>query len=212
MSAQLLLLEPELREVLEPLGLIVFLFWSPPTPSFPPDGAVAGLDDLEGSVRLSFLFGFFFSLANMDCLATREILCCLGELEPGGGGAAVKVVVLPAVLFRVVLVAATGLLVLPAGLAVVVINNPAAVFLDVAELSLLVDGVIEVLARVILGPVEETEETTVLGTALTLLAKVEVIFTWDLALSSDFSLLQVAGTDEACWDLAAVEAVGAVRD
>ena len=61
---------------------------------------------------------------------------------------------------------------------VVVINNPAAVFLDVAaELSLLVDGAMEVLARVILGPEEETEDTTVLGTAFTLLAKVEVIFT-----------------------------------
>ena len=80
-----------------------------------------------------------------------------------------------------------------------VINNPAAVFLEVAaELSLLVDGAMEVLALVILGPEEETEDTTVLGTALTLLAKVDVIFTWDLALSSDFSRLQLAGPDDAC--------------
>ena len=114
MSAQLLLLDPELREVLEPLGLIVFLFWSPPPPGFPPDGAVDGLEDLEGSVRLNFLFGFFFSLANMDCLATREILCCLGELEPAGGGAGVSVVVVPAVLLSDDLVAATGLVVFPA--------------------------------------------------------------------------------------------------
>ena len=57
-------------------------------------------------------------------------------------------------------VAAAGLLDLPVVLAVVVINNPAAVFLELAELSLLVDGVIEVLARVILGP---EEETTVFG-------------------------------------------------
>ena len=201
MSAQLLLLEPELREVLEPVvvGLSVFLFWSPSTPDLPPEGAVAGLDDLEGSARLNFLFGFFFSLANMDCLATREILCCLGELLPGAGGAGgagVSVVVVPAVLVREDLLEAGGLLVLPAAVvAVVVISKPAAVFLEVAELSLLVVVVIEVFARVILGP---EEETTVFGTALTLLAKVDVIFTWDFALSSDFSRLQVAGPDEAC--------------
>ena len=110
MSAQLLLLDPELRELLEPQGLIVFLFWSPPATDFPPDGAVDGLEDLEGSARLNFLFGFFFSLANIDCLATREILCCLGELEPAGGAAGVSV----AVLFRDDLLAATSLVVFPA--------------------------------------------------------------------------------------------------
>ena len=134
----------------------------------------------------------------MDCLATRDILCVLGELEPGGGGAGVNVEGVPAVLVRDDLVAAAGLLDLPVVLAVVVINNPAAVFLELAELSLLVDGVIEVLARVILGPEEETEDTAVLGTALTLLANVDVILAWDLDLSSDFSRLQLAATDEAC--------------
>lgn len=199
MSAQLLLLEPELREVLDPAGLIMFLFGSPPAPTFPPEGAVDGRDDLEGSVLLNFLFGFFFSLANMDCLATRDILCVLGELEPGGGGAGVNVEVVPAVLVRDdLVVAAADLLDLPVVLAVVVINNPAAVFLELAELSLLVDGVIEVLARVILGPEEETDDTAVLGTALTLLANVDVILAWDLDLSSDFSRLQLAATDEAC--------------
>ena len=197
MSAQLLLLEPELREVLEPVGLIVFLFWSPPPPSFPPAGAVAGLEDLDGSGRLSLLFGFFFSLANMDCLATSEILWCFGELEPGAGPAGVSV---GPVLASEDLAAARGLTGLPAVLvvvAVVVINNPAAVFRDVAELVLLVEAVMEVLARVILGPEEDTEDTAVLGAAFTLLAKVEVILAWDLDLSSDFSRLQLAGPAEA---------------
>ena len=194
MSAQLLLLEPELREVLEPVGLIVFLFWSPPPPSFPPAGAVAGLEDLDGSGRLSLLFGFFFSLANMDCLATSEILCCFGELEPGAGPAGVSV---GPVLASEDLAAARGLTGLPAVLVVVVINNPAAVLRDVAELVLLVEAVMEVLARVILGPEEDTEDTAVLGAAFTLLAKVEVIFAWDLDLSSDFSRLQLTGPEEA---------------
>ena len=202
MSAQLLLLEPELREVLEPVvvaGFSLFLFSSPSPPGFPPEGAVEGLDDFEDSVRLNFLLGFFFSLANIDCLATRDILCCLGELLPGGGGGAgVTVMAPPVLVWDDLLEAGRGLLVLPAVVAVVVINRPAAVFLEVAELSLLVEAVMEVMevfARVILGP---EEETTVFGTALTLLAKVDVIFTWDLALSSDFSRLQAGGPDEAC--------------
>ena len=37
----------------------------------------------------TFLLGFLFSLAKIDCLATKEILCCLGDEDPGVGAVAV---------------------------------------------------------------------------------------------------------------------------
>ena len=106
----------------------------PPAPSL----------DLPESSLIDFLFGFFFSLAKIDCLATNESLCCLGELEPAA-------LVLDGL--------EDGLEDIPdaaveaAFLAVVVINNPAAVFLVAAagaEDGLLEDDMV-VLARVILG-------------------------------------------------------------
>ena len=109
----------------------------PPAPSL----------DLPESSLVDFLFGFFFSLAKIDCLATNESLCCLGELEP----AALVLDGLDDGLEEVPDAAAVEE---AAFLAVVVINNPAAVFLVVAaagaEDGLLEDDMV-VLARVILG-------------------------------------------------------------
>ena len=139
MSAQLLLLDPELREVLEPAGL------TRPTLLLPSLDLerVSGALGLAASVFDTFLFGFLFSLAKIDCLATSDILCCLGELDPGA--AALEGL-------EDDLVGAEAGLVLAV---VVVINNPAAVFLDTApdpdEDDDLDDDDIVVLARVILG-------------------------------------------------------------
>ena len=174
----------------------MFLLTSPAVSPFPPDGAVAGLEGLVVSTLFNFLLGFLFSFANIDCLATKEILCCLGELEPPTTAVAVVddvAAAAPEVLPVEDLEADAGF-----ALAVAVISRPAAVFLEDAELGLVEDCVMVVLALVILGATALTDATAVLGTDLTLLANVEVIFAWHLALSSDFSRLQVTAPAEAC--------------
>ena len=185
----------------------MFLFWSPDTPTLPPPPPLPAFPARPVSALLTFLLGFLFSLANIDCLATRDILCCFGELEP-----AIAVTVAAVEAVAGVVLAVEGLDTEEGlDLAVAVINSPAAVFLEEAELVVLVDaGVMVVLALVIFGTEGVTEDSTVLGTDLTLLAKVEVILAPDLALSSDFSLLQDTPPGGAAWDLAVVEAVGAV--
>ena len=81
-------------------------------------GAVEGRD-FPPDLAATNLLGFLFSLANLACLATKEILCCLGD--PLDAETAVVGLALPG----------QGLVrggeALAAG--VVVINNPAAVFL-----------------------------------------------------------------------------------
>ena len=82
----------------------------------------------------------------MDCLATNESLCCLGELEPAA-------LVLDGLEDGLDDVPDAAVVEEAAFLAVVVINNPAAVFLVAAagaEDGLLEDDMV-VLARVILG-------------------------------------------------------------
>ena len=125
-----------------------------------------GLGLLESDFVGAFLTGFFFSLANLACRATREILWVLGELDPEGAGGTG----LEAVLEGTEAGAEAGAL----ALAVVVIRRPAAVFLAAAftaEEGLGLD-VIVVLARVILGLEALLEVEKVV--ALTLLAKEEV--------------------------------------
>ena len=84
-SAQLLLLEPELSEVLEPAGLFLddMVVWPSFWSDFEATGVVAWRNLPDTSDLGTFLLGFLFSLANMDWRATKEILCCLGELDPG---------------------------------------------------------------------------------------------------------------------------------
>ena len=90
-----------------------------------------------------FRLGFLFSLAKIDCLATKEILCCLGEPGAALEGLDVELVLETAAELCLVLAV------------VVVINKPAAVFLaeapDPDDEDDLEDEDIVVLARVILG-------------------------------------------------------------
>ena len=76
--------------MLEPAGLPLVMLL---LPSLAPSllllaGAVLGRC-LPVSALDTFLLGFLFSLAKIDCLATKEILCCLGDEDPGAGVAAV---------------------------------------------------------------------------------------------------------------------------
>ena len=163
-SAQLRLLDPELRLVLEPSsGLAAapqlrpaaatLLFPSPTScslPLLPCPPLERGFPPADADRCLRA--GFFFSLANIDWRATSEIRCCLGELDPAlgpapdtpplGPGLAAAGLLLPG--------AALGVLVL----GVVVISRPAAVRRDAAAPPLAVVLDVEdivVFARVILG-------------------------------------------------------------
>ena len=96
-----------------------------------------------------FRLGFLFSLAKIDCLATREILCCLGEPGAALEGLDVELVLETAAELCFVLAV------------VVVINKPAAVFLaeapDPDDDDDLEEEDIVVLARVIFGLVAAAE-------------------------------------------------------
>jgi len=118
----------------------------------------AAVRDLPPALAATNLLGFLFSLANFACLATREILCCLGEpvLEPGQ----------PEEGFGIGFV--RGGEALAAG--VVVINNPAAVFL--AGGFALAGAVMVVSALVILGTTAFTVEEGLVRVVFTVLANV----------------------------------------
>jgi len=126
-------------------------------------GAVDGRD-FPPDLAITNLLGFLFSLANFACLATREILCCLGD--PEAAGTVVVGLTLPG----------PGLVsggeALAAG--VVVINSPAAVFL--AGGFGLVGAVMVVSALVILGTVVFTIEEGFVRVVLTVLANVVGLF------------------------------------
>lgn len=122
MSAQLRPLDPELREVVDPCG-IGLVRWGFGGRDERWVGAVEGRD-FAPDLLTTNLLGFLFSLANLACLATREILCCLGDPEADPAPAAspdtprTRGLLPPAVLVR-------GGEALAAG--VVVIRSPAAV-------------------------------------------------------------------------------------